>query len=148
MLDGYCEVDGNFSYMCDTSENPEGVGDGVCVHYGVFEVSYAYPYVSMISMIAPSPDWFVGVSNVNLCKRDEDSGDYYWVERYPEEGYQNLYAYDAGTDAGPTFLSPDDPVDPFEPITVFDALDASNIFYNQDQNVLNPMCQFVLVRED
>ena len=31
-------------------------------------VNHLYPLVSIISMIAPSPDWFVGIHDVNLCE--------------------------------------------------------------------------------
>lgn len=65
---GYCAEGAYVNWMCDTSQNPEGVGDGVCSHSGSITVTEAYPYVSMISMIAPSPDWFVGVADVNLCR--------------------------------------------------------------------------------
>jgi len=57
-----------------------------------------------------------------------------------------LYAYDAGTDAGESFASENAPVTPYEPITQFLARDASNIFYNQEDMVLNPLCMIVLVK--
>ena len=44
----------------------------------------------------PSPDWFVGVSNVSLCA----GGD--WVEELRLAGT----VYDAGTDNGLTFTAP------------------------------------------
>jgi hypothetical protein len=31
------------------------------------EVNSQYPLVSFITMIAPSPDWFLGVHDLNLC---------------------------------------------------------------------------------
>ena len=31
-----------------------------------FETSSAFPLVTLVTMIAPSPDWFVGVSGLNL----------------------------------------------------------------------------------
>lgn len=55
--------------------------------------------VSAVSMIAPSPDWFVGVSAVNLY----DNGD--WVDQKVIE----LFPYDAGTDSGSTYTSADEP---------------------------------------
>lgn len=55
--------------------------------------------------------------------------------------------YDAGTDSGESFASEDSPVTPFEPITQFLAMDASNIFYNQAENVLNPLCEILLEKE-
>lgn len=44
----------------------------------------------------PSPDWFVGVSNVSLCAGGG------WVEELRLAGTM----YDAGTDNGLTFTAP------------------------------------------
>ena len=49
------------------------------------------------AMIAPSPDWFTGVSRVNLRK------DGRWVNQVN----LTLYAWDAGTDSGNTYAAPD-----------------------------------------
>lgn len=144
VLSGYCAADGYFQWECDTSANPPGVGNGVCTHSGTIDVSYEYPYVSMMSMIAPSPDWYVGVSNVNLCYQDQYSGEWYWLDQYPIDAPRDLYAWDAGTDGGATFLAPDYPLYPYQPITVFDREDTSNIFYNPVDYVLNPLCKLVL----
>jgi len=57
-------------------------------------------------MIAPSPDWFVGVSRVPLFENDQ------WVDRVTVEAQP----YDAGTDSGTTYLSPDDDSNPQDPI--------------------------------
>ena len=60
-------------------------------------LSEQFPLLSAISMIAPSPDWFVGVRDVNLFT---GSG---WIERLELD----LKLYDSGTDTGTTFTSPD-----------------------------------------
>lgn len=60
-------------------------------------LSEQFPLLSAISMIAPSPDWFVGVRDVNLFT---GSG---WIERLELD----LKLYDSGTDTGVTFTSPD-----------------------------------------
>lgn len=46
-------------------------------------------------MIDPSPDWFVGVSRLELCL---DNGS--WVE----SKVLDLFPWDAGTDSGPTYI--------------------------------------------
>jgi hypothetical protein len=71
-----------------------------------FKVSENYPLVTLVSMIAPSPDWFVGVDSLNLF---EDGS-------FIDEKTVVLYAYDAGTDSGTTYTSPNDPTDPPGPI--------------------------------
>jgi len=62
-----------------------------------FTADAAHPYVSAVAMIAPSPDWFTGVSKVSLRK------DGRWVER----ATYTLFAWDAGTDNGASYESPD-----------------------------------------
>ena len=64
-----------------------------------FEVSEDCPAVSVVTMIAPSPDWFVGVSALNFL---EDGA---WVD----EKVIELFPYDAGTDSGVSYTSPDLP---------------------------------------
>jgi hypothetical protein len=61
------------------------------------EVNTEYPLVSFITMIAPSPDWFLGVRDLNLC--DNTTG------KWQDREVRNLFPYDAGTDSGPDFQS-------------------------------------------
>jgi hypothetical protein len=56
------------------------------------------PVVSVVSMIAPSPDWFVGVSGLSLYENGA------WIEQKVVE----LFPYDAGTDSGGSYASPDE----------------------------------------
>lgn len=60
----------------------------------------------MVKMI-PSPDWFVGVDNLNLCEGGQ----------WKQEVTIDLQPYDAGTDSGFTFSSPNFPTSPPENIT-------------------------------
>ena len=72
-----------------------------------FEADAERPLVTLVSMIAPSPDWFVGVHGVPLM---EDEG--CWIPRIELE----LVGYDAGTDSGATFTAADADVTPHVPI--------------------------------
>ncbi|MFN2272085.1 MAG: spondin domain-containing protein [Anaerolineae bacterium] len=78
-------------------------GGGVNPSPGVvavtFEVSEDCPAVSVVTMIAPSPDWFLGVSALSLLE------DGVWVD----EKVVELFPYDAGTDSGVSYTSPDLP---------------------------------------
>ena len=69
-------------------------------------VSQDCPVVSAVSMIAPSPDWFVGVSGLSLYENGA------WIEHKVVE----LLPYDAGTDSGSSYTSPDEPTDSPEAI--------------------------------
>ena len=66
-----------------------------------------FPLVTLVTMIAPSPDWFVGVSGLSL--RDDDGN---WIG----EREAVLFPYDAGTDSGPNYTSANDDTRPKEPI--------------------------------
>lgn len=76
-------------------------GDAISSSPGIataeFEISQSHPLVTLVSMIAPSPDWFVGVAGLPLF----ESG------RWLEERRIELLPWDAGTDSGRTFSSPD-----------------------------------------
>jgi hypothetical protein len=58
-------------------------------------------------MIAPSPDWFVGVHDLPLIGADGE-----WVDSLSIE----LLPYDSGTDDGVNFTSPNADSDPQVPI--------------------------------
>jgi hypothetical protein len=73
-----------------------------------FAVSQAFPLVTLVAMVAPSPDWFVGVSSVPLF----DNGA--WVA----ERRIDLFPYDAGTDSGVTYGAPDQETLPHQPIAL------------------------------
>ncbi len=65
-----------------------------------------WPLVTITSMIAPSPDWFVGTRGLSLIQ------DGYWVDTLEVDAL----VYDAGTDSGVTFTSPNSPTSPPENI--------------------------------
>lgn len=72
-----------------------------------FEINQTFPLVTLVTMIAPSPDWFVGVSNLSLL--DEEGQ---WVANQ----VVTLYPYDSGTDSGPDYTSPNNDTQPAEAI--------------------------------
>ena len=71
-----------------------------------FEIGRAHPLVTLVTMVAPSPDWFVGVSGLPLF----ESGDWVREKEVP------LLPWDAGTDSGASFLAADRPTRPRQPI--------------------------------
>ncbi|MCG8460297.1 MAG: spondin domain-containing protein [Holophagales bacterium] len=71
-----------------------------------FGVHRDYPLVTLVSMIAPSPDWFVGVSGLSLV----ESGEWVLQKRV------TLYAWDAGTDSGTNYTSSNADTQPRQPI--------------------------------
>ena len=75
-----------------------------------FAIRRDYTLVTLVSMVAPSPDWFTGVSALSLLEGGQ------WVEELTVE----LFAYDAGTDSGTTYNSANDPTSPRESIQRID----------------------------
>ncbi|XP_059608919.1 spondin-1-like [Phlebotomus argentipes] len=71
--------------------------------FAVFRVDARHHLVSLVSMIDPSPDWIVGLSGLELCLANCS-----WIENK----MLNLYPWDAGTDSGPSYTSPDQPTNP------------------------------------
>jgi hypothetical protein len=71
-----------------------------------FQVSVGYPLVTLVTMVAPSPDWFVGVSGLSLLENGV------WLQ----ERTVDLYPWDAGTDSGGTYRAADRATAPPETI--------------------------------
>ena len=70
-------------------------------------VDPAHPLVSVVNMVAPSPDWFTGASGVNLAENGA------WITRRTV----TLYAYDSGGDDGTTYKARDKDTNPKKPTT-------------------------------
>nr|XP_023022282.1 spondin-1-like [Leptinotarsa decemlineata] len=109
--------------------------------FAVFRVDNKHHLMSMVSMIDPSPDWIVGVSSLELCLRNCT-----WME----SKVLNLYPYDVGTDDGITYLSPNQPSSPRQPIrrlrtNVPD--DPRSPFYDISGNPLKPFARLTLTRQ-
>ena len=66
-----------------------------------------FPQITLVTMIAPSPDWFVGVSGLNLFANG------HWVNVASVE----LHAYDAGTEEGNTYSTTNPASNPHVPIS-------------------------------
>ena len=71
-----------------------------------FSVDRAFPLVTLVTMIAPNPDWFVGVSGLPLFQDGN----------WRDEVVVPLPGLDAGTDSGITYTHPD--VDTFPPLPI------------------------------
>ena len=71
-----------------------------------FDIDAAHPLVTLVSMLGPSPDWFVGVKGLSLW----ENGSWAAAKTVP------LFIYDAGTDSGSDYSSADQDTQPAEPI--------------------------------
>ena len=73
-----------------------------------FDIRPSWNRVTVTSMVAPSPDWFVGVSGLDLLGSDGN-----WIDSLEVD----LFVYDAGTDSGSDYTSPNQETIPREPIS-------------------------------
>jgi len=79
-----------------------------------FTANRAHPLLSLTSMIAPSPDWFVGLHGQSLLQANDD-----WIQSLTID----LVAYDAGTDSGANFTSANQATSPAVHISLIPAND-------------------------
>lgn len=93
-----------------------------------FSVDANHPFVSLVSMVAPSPDWFVGVHGLDL--RDGNG--------FVASLVVDLFAYDAGTEEGTAFSGANLPSPPGGVIT---PVDQSVIFGGT-----SPVARFTFIR--
>ncbi|CAG9792251.1 unnamed protein product [Diatraea saccharalis] len=107
----------------------------------LFTVDRKRHLLSLASMFGPSPDWVVGVSGLELCQKDCT-----WVE----SKVVDLYPYDAGTDNGISYMSPNAETVPRERmyrITPMYPEDPRAPFYNPGATEVPPMARLYLTRE-
>ena len=83
-----------------------GIGLGSGSRSGDLEVDSTHSLVSLVAMLAPSPDWFAGVHDLDLCNRST------WIKSVARD----LFPYDAGTDSGLRFKSANADTSPREKI--------------------------------
>ena len=72
-----------------------------------FTVGRDFPLLTLVTMVAPSPDWFAGVSALRLLENGA------WIA----DRIVPAIPWDAGTDSGVSFVSPDRETIPRQPIT-------------------------------
>lgn len=103
------------------------------------EVDRRHSLVSFVVRIIPSPDWFVGIDSVDLCEGG----------RWKEHVALDLHPYDAGTDSGFTFSSPNFATIPQDTVTEITSSSPShpaNSFYYPRLKSLPPIAKVTLVR--
>ncbi|KAK5643865.1 hypothetical protein RI129_007710 [Pyrocoelia pectoralis] len=106
-----------------------------------FRVDRKHHMVSLASMFGPSPDWVVGVNGLNLCLKDCT-----WMDKLTVD----LYPWDAGTDAGITYMSANAETKPREKmyrITTMYPEDPRAPFYDPNRKEMHPMARFYFQRE-
>uniref|UniRef100_A0A8D8Q115 Spondin-1 n=1 Tax=Cacopsylla melanoneura TaxID=428564 RepID=A0A8D8Q115_9HEMI len=107
--------------------------------FAVFRVDRKKHLMSLVSMIDPSPDWIVGVSGLELCLKNCT-----WVTSKSVD----LYPFDAGTDSGKTYISPDQPTMPRESISrMNNTYPEDSPFYDPTGPEMKPLARLYLSRQ-
>ncbi|CAL8134698.1 unnamed protein product [Orchesella dallaii] len=107
--------------------------------FAVFRADKDHNLISLVSKIAPSPDWFVGVSGLNLCTKNCT-----WLTNK----VLPLYPWDAGTDNGITYLSPKEttiPRDRIHGITWQE--DDRSPFFDSSGNMVKPFARLRISKQ-
>ncbi|WP_125721641.1 spondin domain-containing protein [Pseudoalteromonas rubra] len=105
---------GNSNYLIDES----GVPNSAKSISFTFEASQQFPLLSVVSMVAPSPDWFIGLQGVPLFTDNQ------WLDSRTIQ----LKVYDAGSDSGPRFGSANQATSPAEPVMLLTSDPADSDF--------------------
>ncbi|CAG0879423.1 unnamed protein product [Cyprideis torosa] len=106
--------------------------------YAVFRTDNKHHLMSMLSMMGPSPDWIVGVAALELCQRNCS-----WIK----EKRVDLYPWDAGTDNGVSYESPNEPSSPRQPIRRITTTTSNNInspFFDPEGKPLKPVAKLMI----
>jgi Spondin_N len=98
-------------------------------------VNSNYSYYSFLSMIAPSPDWFVGLSQFNLLQNNK------WIA----DTTINIPVYDAGTEDGDVFGYDSPPTMPQQTVQILQAQKATVLA--NGNSTLAPMVSVRFVKQ-
>ena len=104
-------------------------GGGIALSPGATEVEFRvkrdYPLVTLVSMLAPSPDWFIGIHDQSMLDQNGD---------YLESLTVELNLYDSGTDAGVRYDSADED-SPRSPIALVNSFPSDSDFIEGQPSV-------------
>ncbi|NAS12000.1 spondin domain-containing protein [Poritiphilus flavus] len=113
--------------------NGEGLLTGFSEASFQITVTQEHSLVTLVSMIAPSPDWFVAIEDVDLLSNGT----------FVEDLTVDAITYDAGTDSGASFTSANDDTDPAENISLITTPPLGN-----GTTVSPPMAMFIFTKVD
>lgn len=76
-------------------------------------VSEDFPLITLVSMVAPSPDWFIAINSLDL-RSGNPSINNGWKDTFT----MDVFVYDAGTDSGTDYGSGNSITTPRDPISM------------------------------
>ncbi|XP_051919426.1 spondin-1a isoform X1 [Hippocampus zosterae] len=103
-----------------------------------FSVDRTRHLMSFLTMLGPSPDWNVGLSAEDLCTKECG-----WAQKV----VQDLIPWDAGTDSGVSYESPNKPTVPEDKIRPLTSLDhPQSPFYDPEGGAISPVARVLVER--
>ncbi len=81
------------------------------------EINENFPLLTLVSMIAPSPDWMIAINSYSLLDGGNNWKDNISIDLFP---------YDAGTDYGNNYTSPNNDTNPQDPISSLEGVSPFN----------------------
>ncbi len=108
------KADGKAEFLLMTSGN---IGAAATEEL-IFDINETFPLVTLVTMVAPSPDWFIGVHGLSLL--DNTTGEFKQIVTV------NLKAYDAGTEDGEGFSLANAETLPKQPIDLLNRIVAAD----------------------
>ncbi|XP_045447213.1 spondin-1-like [Melitaea cinxia] len=105
--------------------------------YAFFRTDKTNHLVTVAVALHPSPDWFLGVTRFELCQKGN-----MWLE----ERELNLYLWDAGTDSGVSYESPNIETFPQDAVSRVQtsSYDKNSPFYEMDMKDLHPFGKLLI----
>ncbi|GAA3613369.1 spondin domain-containing protein [Flavivirga amylovorans] len=133
-IESIAETGSTSAFQSEVTANPDAdqfaIGSGLGSAQGTItkniQISKDYPFVSLATMIAPSPDWFVAVNSENL-RSGNDAVNNGWKTTYTID----VFPYDAGTENGNGYsgtnpdTSPQGVITSLENVEPFDGLNSN-----------------------
>jgi len=108
------KADGKAEFTLATSSNISAAGTEELT----FDINETFPLVTLVSMVAPSPDWFVGVRDLSLF--DNTTGE------FMQTVVVQLKVYDAGSEDGEAFSLSNADTLPKQPIALLSRINPAD----------------------
>ncbi|CAB9517109.1 Spondin-1 [Seminavis robusta] len=110
---------------------------------GVIRITPSAPFLTTMAVMTPSPDWFTGVSQLDLR---QNTGDPLVPQMWYREVEIDTYPYTAGTLSGTTYIEAGDVLDPVEPIRQMTAdtppASSSGVLLDSTGTVIPPVARW------
>ena len=92
-------TDGSANQYLQQSFSPRAANNSIATLTNIL-VREDFPLITLVSMVAPSPDWFIAINSLNL-RSGNNAINNGWKDTFTVD----VFAYDSGTDSGTNYTS-------------------------------------------